>query len=197
MSEAVTAGRNLRAPFPWFGDALAFALECVRGGLLRVDPDGSVWRVAVLRAGTAHAVTPRRAESAGAKGYLRIVLGVSGRKETCSVGAHRLVYAALVGPIPDGLQINHRDLNKRNNDPRNLEVVTGAENIRHSYANGRPRPWAATRAAGGTWRGKPLVSAESIATARAMRAGGALLREVAAHLALSVTHTQRLIAGGA
>ena len=78
MSEAVTAGRSLRAPFPWFGDALAFALECVRGGLLRVDPDGSVWRVAVLRAGTAHAVTPRRAESAGAKGYLRIVLGVSG-----------------------------------------------------------------------------------------------------------------------
>lgn len=53
------------------------------------------------------------------------------------------------------------------------------------------------RAAGGTWRGKPLVSAESIATARAMRAGGALLREVAAHLGLSVTHTQRLIAGGA
>ena len=112
--------------------------------------------------------------------------------------AHRVIAERMLGrPLAPGEVVHHRDGNKRNNDPRNLEVVTGAENIRHSYANGRPRPWAATRAAGGTWRGKPLVSAESIATARAMRAGGALLREVAAHLGLSVTHTQRLIAGGA
>ena len=56
-------------------------------------------------------------------------------------GASTLV-AALVGAIPDGLQINHRDLNKQNNRPITSEVVTGSENIAHSYAHGRTEPWA-------------------------------------------------------
>lgn len=63
----------LRAPFPWSGDVLDLALRYVTAGLLRVDPDGAVWRVAVLRRGAVRAVAPRRAESVGSKGYLRIV----------------------------------------------------------------------------------------------------------------------------
>lgn len=153
----------LRAPFPWSGDVLDLALRYVTAGLLRVDPDGAVWRVAVLRRGAVRAVAPRRAESVGSKGYLRIVLGVPGRRETCSVAAHRVVYAALVGPIERGLQINHRDLNKQNNHPSNLEVVSGAENIRHSYAHGRP--CAVVRRARG-WR---LVARKTAHDARRRR----------------------------
>lgn len=53
----------------------------------------------------------------------------------CSTSMHRVVYTVFVGPIPDGLQINHIDCNKRNNHITNLEVCTAQENIQHAYAN--------------------------------------------------------------
>ena len=187
----------LRAPFPYSGDVLALALSYVAGGLLRIEPDGSVWRVAELRSGRVVAVEPRRAETVGGKGYLRIVLGVPGRHQTCSVAAHRLVYAAVVGVIPDGLQINHRDLNKQNNRPANLEVVTGSENIAHSYANGRTKPWAhsARRPHGRGWRGKLIKTDEEIALMRQLRADGVLLRVIAARFDIAISHAHRLTEG--
>ena len=42
---------------------------------------------------------------------------------------HRLVYMAHIGDIPDGLQINHKDENKKNNCIENLELLTPRENI--------------------------------------------------------------------
>ena len=41
---------------------------------------------------------------------------------------HRLVYETFVGPIPDGLQINHIDHNTHNNNLDNLELVSQREN---------------------------------------------------------------------
>ena len=41
------------------------------------------------------------------------------------------MYEAVVGPIPDGLEINHIDEDKKNNAPGNLEAVTHVENVRH------------------------------------------------------------------
>ena len=43
--------------------------------------------------------------------------------------AHRVVYEFLVGPIPDGLTIDHLCRNKPCVNPAHLEVVTRAENI--------------------------------------------------------------------
>lgn len=42
--------------------------------------------------------------------------------------AHRVVYEALVGPIPDGLQIDHLCRNPGCVNPGHLEVVTSREN---------------------------------------------------------------------
>ncbi len=42
---------------------------------------------------------------------------------------HRLVYLAHVGDIPDGLQVNHKDENKKNNRVENLELLTPRENV--------------------------------------------------------------------
>jgi hypothetical protein len=43
---------------------------------------------------------------------------------------HRLVYEALVGPIPDDRQIDHLCRNRRCCNPAHLEVVTGLVNVR-------------------------------------------------------------------
>lgn len=71
------------------------------------------------------------------RGYLTVNLYDGSRpKAPRSYCVHYLVAAAFIGPKPDGKQINHRDGDKTNNDVRNLEYVTGAENVRHAVANG-------------------------------------------------------------
>ena len=47
---------------------------------------------------------------------------------------HRLVAKAFVGGYKPGLQVNHKDGNRKNNNPYNLEWVTAKENI-HDMMN--------------------------------------------------------------
>ena len=62
--------------------------------------------------------------------------------------AHRYAYTLAVGPIPDGLTIDHLCGNKRCVRPEHLEPVTVAENIRRRFRGRvqgpgdpvRPRP---------------------------------------------------------
>lgn len=50
-----------------------------------------------------------------------------------SLRAHRSAYELLVGPIPDGLTIDHLCRNPPCVNPDHLEVVTRAENTRRGY----------------------------------------------------------------
>ena len=58
----------------------------------------------------------------------------------CSAGirkyrpAHIMVWQSFVGPVPEGLEINHKDGDRDNPRLDNLEVVTRSENIKHSFA---------------------------------------------------------------
>ncbi len=45
--------------------------------------------------------------------------------------AHRVVYEALVGPIPEGLEIHHHCRVRSCVNPSHLEPVTHAQNMRH------------------------------------------------------------------
>ena len=68
------------------------------------------------------------------RGYCTVQLGVNPGHNNWRV--HHLVMAAFVGPMPDGLQVNHKNGIKTDNCPSNLEYVTCAENIRHARAKG-------------------------------------------------------------
>lgn len=59
-------------------------------------------------------------------GYLRVGLG--GCKSQKRFFVHRLVYEAFVGPIPEGMQVNHINEIKTDNRPENLNLMTPKEN---------------------------------------------------------------------
>lgn len=50
------------------------------------------------------------------------------RDDGVQIGAHRFVYEALVGPIPDGLQVDHLCKNKGCVNPDHLEIVSSSLN---------------------------------------------------------------------
>jgi hypothetical protein len=177
----------------WNDDAMAFAKAHVEAGVLSVESDGTIWRCAIMVRGAWRQCKPRRAENPGGKGYLRVSLCIPGTRQLAIVMAHCLVYELKVGPIPDGLQINHKNLIKTDNRPDNLEPVTGAGNIQHSYANGRTRPWSQAT----SWRGRPRITPEQCADAVRMRAEGASLKTIAKKLGIGVSHAHRLTTGGA
>ncbi len=65
-------------------------------------------------------------------GYVKVTNG----RAKFSRSAHRMIWEAVHGPIPDGLQINHKNGVKHDNRLCNLELVTCSENIKHSYRIG-------------------------------------------------------------
>ena len=50
--------------------------------------------------------------------------------------AHRVLYELLVGPVPDGRELDHLCRNRRCVRPDHLEPVTHLENVRRSAGNG-------------------------------------------------------------
>ena len=69
------------------------------------------------------------------KGYLFVYLCKNGVGKPFLI--HRLVYSAFVGEIPEGLQVNHLDENKENNNLDNLNLMTSKENNNWGTRNRR------------------------------------------------------------
>lgn len=67
-------------------------------------------------------------------GYQLVQLCKDGSRK--SYLAHRLVALSFLGYCPEGLEVNHKDGVKTNNQPDNLEYVDHTENIRHSVRIG-------------------------------------------------------------
>lgn len=68
-------------------------------------------------------------------GYVR--LGRRGRDLPAGYQyAHRVIWEAVTGPIPEGLEIDHLNGRKADNRISNLEAVSRSVNVRRAVANG-------------------------------------------------------------
>lgn len=65
------------------------------------------------------------------KGYLISGLFVDGKR--ISATHHRVVAEAFYGKCPKGLEVNHKDSDRKNNHPLNLEYVTKSQNNQQSW----------------------------------------------------------------
>lgn len=68
-------------------------------------------------------------------GYCHVTLCVNNK--THQKRLHRIVAESFISNPSNLPHVNHKDLNKTNNSIDNLEWVTSAENMKHSYLNGR------------------------------------------------------------
>jgi hypothetical protein len=187
---------TINAIAPWLlncrgaNPAMQYALFLLGIGVLSVDNQGRFWRHATMtRRGTLWLKVPRRAESLSGKGYFRLTLYIPtiGLR---SVQAHRVVWTKNHGQIPDEMQVNHKDLDKKNNIPSNLELLSQSGNIIHSYANGRRRPWSVAT----EWRpGILRISDRSKKELARLRLQGFGAHRISKKLGMSRTHAQRLI----
>lgn len=70
------------------------------------------------------------------KGYPRVKLYCRQRKTELWVLVHRLVAMAYKANPSNKPQVNHKDFDKLNNAPDNLEWVTQKENMQHRVKHG-------------------------------------------------------------
>ena len=154
--------------------AMEAALRLVRMGVIEVRADGTIWKVRNLN--HSPIAEPRRVETLAKNGYLLVKVCLESRQFL--VLAHRLVWEALRGTIPDGLEINHKDGVTTHNNPDNLELATGRENMLHSYrVLGRKPPRSIPR---------PILK-DVASAAKELRAKGLSFASIAKELRVSQT----------
>lgn len=87
----------------------------------QVSNTGKIWSVRYQR----------ELKPSCAKGYLHVLISYKGERKTFLV--HRLVAKAFVKGYKPGLEVNHIDGDKLNNNYLNLEWVTHGENLSHKF----------------------------------------------------------------
>jgi len=153
--------------------------QAVMSGELEIDSEGRIWRVAKRtadrwRGGTRTLPCRRvRAENQSLE-YLQLRVMVDGKRYY--VMAHRLVWFHLHGSIPIELSINHKNGNKHDNRPENLELVTLSENRRHALEvlnvdRNRPK---------GSKHPKTHLTEADVLVIRQRRAAGEQVKSIAA-----------------
>lgn len=118
------------------GQTEEFVYQAVVSGEIQIRKDGSIWRVAIERRNRwndqsrMQIVEPRRIDGAMSAGYRLVKIMRHGKQVT--TGAHRLVWRHFEGKIPVGLTINHKNGNRADNRPSNLELATYSDQQQHS-----------------------------------------------------------------
>ena|SRR5665213_1639299 len=92
----------------------------------------SLWR-RINKTDTCWLWTGRRLQ----KGYGRMTLPEGSRGEVREALAHRFMYEMLVGPIPEGMHLDHLCRNTRCVNPAHLEPITRADHARREQSRRR------------------------------------------------------------
>jgi hypothetical protein len=128
------------APLGVVDDALALPAEVRKASGLkattirRLRPHYSSGTYADPKTGQIYSARLNPIGGVCADGYVRISGGRSVRREQY---AHRVVYEAVHGPIPEGMEIDHRNTRRADNRVANLQAVTAAQNRALTRARGR------------------------------------------------------------
>ena len=113
------------------------AARMLSEGMLRLDPDGSVWRVKrYSREGDGVLLPcepPNRIDYPTKRGnrYFDIRIGPNQRSK---VQVPRFMWQVHNGDIPDRMTVNHKDGDPRHNALDNFELATHSEQHKHRYA---------------------------------------------------------------
>lgn len=168
--------------------------QAVLAGELRIDPDGTIWRLGARRWNrwTGHTVwvpsTPRRAEHRASTGYLQVRVMWDGVRFHAL--AHRLVYRHFIGPIPDGLTINHLNGHKDDNRPENLEPATPSEQVIHAL-----RVLEVGRDQRGEKNAMAKLTADQVSLIRQRRQNGERLASIAEDFGVSYQAISKVARG--
>lgn len=125
-------------------------------------------------------------------GYKRVSLLAmnNGRFRRDHYLIHVLVARAFLGPCPEGHEVNHKDLCPANNVLSNLEYVTPAQNVRHSFARG------SRVLARGSRHGKARLDEQRVERLLALWSeGNHTKQQLAMEFGVSATTVGRIIAG--
>lgn len=105
----------------------------ILGHMYEVSSWGRVRRVGVDRFGRCSNKILRALP--GGNGYLQVSPSIDGKQTRVYI--HRLVAEAFLGEAPEGRpEVNHKDLNKKNNSADNLEWASREENMAHAILSG-------------------------------------------------------------
>lgn len=152
--------------------------------MYEVSSVGNVRRISIFGRDVSRPVKTHPRKYPGS--YLVVALCANNRPRAIAV--HRLVYESFVGPLPIGVQINHRDGDKTNNSLINLEAVTAAENMAHARQMGLM--------ARGERQGRAKLSDEQVLEARAMHALGSVsFKELGHRYGVSDTAMRHAVQG--
>jgi hypothetical protein len=110
-------------------------------GIYSVSDAGDVMSMNYAGTGMMQLLTPNKVIRGG---YWRVSLFKDHKQKTSYI--HSLVMLTFVGPRPKGLQINHKNADKRDNRLCNLEYCTALENKHHAMNMGL---WSHSESNGG------------------------------------------------
>ena len=110
-----------------------------------------------------------------------------------NIQLHRLVWQSFNGPVPDGLQINHKNGVGSDNRLENLEVVTASENNLHAFQflgrkpNINPNP--------GERNGRAKLKESDIAVIFKLRSEGWSQQKIADKMGIHQTGVSSILRG--
>ena len=134
---------------------------------------------------------PRLVKTGSRKGYRNVTFCKEGNIQTYA--AHRVVWEAFNGFIPDGIQINHKNGNKADNNLANLELATPSENTRHAFTHLGRKPVKNPNP--GERNGRAKLSDADIPAIFAARAQGLSQQKIADRFGVSQVSISRVLLG--